>query len=192
MALPTTADLSSPVARLLLRTAPTPSQAAALTRTRNIDATIDRLLPVFREAAMHQLPGVEAALGTQLTALLGQLDAASDGLEALTLAVDELFGTHPDARILASFPGLGPIAGARILAEIGDDRTRFATPAALKAYAGAAPGGPVRGRGRQAAVPAEVLGVKTALLRLPGGPGERSGVEGNRLPEDHRRRQGLG
>ncbi|TJY63656.1 IS110 family transposase, partial [Arthrobacter sp. CAU 1506] len=105
----------------------------------NIDATVARLLPVLREATMHQPPGVEAAFGTQLTALLGQLDAACDGLDALTMAVEELFGTHPDARILTSFPGLGPIAGARILTEIGDDRTRFATGGSLKAYAGAAP-----------------------------------------------------
>ncbi|TJY68953.1 IS110 family transposase [Arthrobacter sp. CAU 1506] len=150
-AFPHTADLSSPAARLLLRTAPTPSQAASLTparlrrillksgRTRNIDATAARLLPILREAAMHQPLGVEAAFGTQLTALLGQLDAACDGLDALTLAVEELFGTHPDSEILTSFPGLGRIAGARILAEIGDDRTRFATAGALKAYAGAAP-----------------------------------------------------
>lgn len=150
-AFPHTSDLSSPTARLLLRTVPTPSQAAVLTgsqlrrillksgRTRNIEATVTRLLPILREAAMHQLPGVEAAFGTQLTALLGQLDAACAGLDALTLAVEELFGTHPDAGILTSFPGLGPIAGARVLAEIGDDRTRFATAGSLRAYAGAAP-----------------------------------------------------
>ncbi|KPN21736.1 IS110 family transposase [Arthrobacter sp. BL-252-APC-1A] len=101
-AFPHTSDLSSPTARLLLRTVPTPSQAAVLTgsqlrrillksgRTRNIEATVTRLLPILREAAMHQLPGVEAAFGTQLTALLGQLDAACAGLDALTLAVEEI------------------------------------------------------------------------------------------------------
>jgi transposase len=150
-AFPHTADLSSPAARLLLRTAPPPSQAAALTgsrlrrillksgRTRNIEATVARLLPILREAAMHQLPGVEAAFGSQLTALLGQFNAACDGLDALTLAVEGLFVTHPDAGILTSFPGVGPIAGARVLAEIGDDRTRFVAAGSLKAYAGSAP-----------------------------------------------------
>jgi transposase len=36
-------------------------------------------------------------------------------------------------------PGLGPLTGARLLAEIGDDRTRFTDARALKAYAGSAP-----------------------------------------------------
>ena len=45
----------------------------------------------------------------------------------------------PDAEIITSLPGLGSLTGARILAEIGDDRSRFANTRALKAYAGAAP-----------------------------------------------------
>jgi hypothetical protein len=38
-----------------------------------------------------------------------------------------------------SFPGLADLTGARVLAEIGDDRDRFACARALKAYAGSAP-----------------------------------------------------
>jgi hypothetical protein len=45
----------------------------------------------------------------------------------------------PDAEIITSLPGLGSLTGARVLAEIGDDRSRFANTRALKAYAGAAP-----------------------------------------------------
>ena len=55
--------------------------------------------------------------------------------ESLTTA----FGQHPDAQIITSFPGLGTVLSARILAEIGDDRTRFATARGLKAFAGTAP-----------------------------------------------------
>ncbi|GGT10379.1 MULTISPECIES: IS110 family transposase [Streptomyces] len=39
---------------------------------------------------------------------------------------------------MLSFPGIGAQTGARILAETGEDRTRFATAGGLKAYAGAA------------------------------------------------------
>jgi hypothetical protein len=49
------------------------------------------------------------------------------------------FAAHPDATIIASFPGIGAPTGARILAEIGDDRSRFADARGLKAYAGSAP-----------------------------------------------------
>lgn len=60
---PHTADLSCMACRLLLSTAPTPPEAAALTgsllrwillksgRTRNIEATAVRLFPILREAA---------------------------------------------------------------------------------------------------------------------------------------------
>ena len=48
-------------------------------------------------------------------------------------------GEHPDAGIITSFPGLGALTGARVLAEIGDDRSRFQDAKGLKAYAGAAP-----------------------------------------------------
>ncbi|MFI2184307.1 transposase [Streptomyces sioyaensis] len=40
---------------------------------------------------------------------------------------------------MRSFPGIGPLAGARALGEMGDDRTRFRDGRALKAYVGAAP-----------------------------------------------------
>lgn len=40
---------------------------------------------------------------------------------------------------LLRFPGLGVQLGARVLAEIGDDRSRFADARGLKAYAGVSP-----------------------------------------------------
>ncbi len=46
-------------------------------------------------------------------------------------------GTGPRDR--DKLPGLADVTGARVLAEIGDDRARFADARALKAYAGAAP-----------------------------------------------------
>jgi transposase len=39
--------------------------------------------------------------------------------------------------VLTSFPGVGPLIGARLLAEIGDDRDHFTDARALKAYAAA-------------------------------------------------------
>ncbi|MFF2468407.1 transposase [Streptomyces mirabilis] len=41
--------------------------------------------------------------------------------------------------MILSFPGLGVQLGARVLAEIGDDHTRFADARSLKAYAGSSP-----------------------------------------------------
>src|SRR5665648_669405 len=53
------------------------------------------------------------------------------------LAVE--FHAHPMAAILKSAPGLGPVLAARVLAEIGDDPTRFTTADGLRAFAGTAP-----------------------------------------------------
>lgn len=49
------------------------------------------------------------------------------------------FGRTRTRRSCLSYPGIGPQVGARILGEIGDDRSRFASAAGLKAYAGSAP-----------------------------------------------------
>jgi transposase len=53
--------------------------------------------------------------------------------------VEEAFPRHPDADVILSFPGLGVQLGARVLAEIGDDRQRFADARGPKAYAGSSP-----------------------------------------------------
>ncbi|MGX1975723.1 IS110 family RNA-guided transposase [Streptomyces sp. G7(2002)] len=143
--------LCRPEARELLRTAPTPARAARLTRTqiqaalkragrkRGIEAEAERLREVFRADWAHQPPLIEDALGKQMLALLVQLDATCTAADDLAKAVEETFPQHPDAEVITSFPGLGVQLGARVLAEIGDDRQRFADARGLKAYAGASP-----------------------------------------------------
>ena len=78
-------------------------------------------------------------MGRQALALLRQLDAACASADDLEQAAVESFNQHPDAGIITSFPGIGALTGARVLAEIGDDRSRFNDARGLKAYAGAAP-----------------------------------------------------
>ncbi|MEU3343374.1 IS110 family transposase, partial [Streptomyces sp. NPDC006668] len=148
---PSREGLCSPVARVILAAAPTPERAAKLTRTqlrsllktagrqRGIEAEADRLREAFRLPQMRQLPLVEEAMGHQTAALLRQLDAACISANDLAKAAVESFGAHPDAEIITSFPGLGSLTGARVLAEIGDDRSRFTDAKGLKAFAGAAP-----------------------------------------------------
>ena len=143
--------LCRPEAREVLKAAPTPSRAASLTRTqlqaalkragrqRGIATEADRLHDVFRADWAHQPPAVEDALGQQMLALVVQLEAACTAADNLAKALEEAFPQHPDAEIILSFPGLGVQLGARVLAEIGDDRTRFADARGLKAYAGSSP-----------------------------------------------------
>ncbi|MBW8798959.1 MAG: IS110 family transposase [Streptomyces sp.] len=143
--------LARPDARAVLSTAPTPARAARLSlaqlraalkrggRQRGIDAEAERLRDVLRADHAHQPQAVEEAFSHQLLALLKQFDSACQASDDLAQATEAAFREHPDAEILLSFPGLGPQLGARVLAEIGDDRNRFADDRGLKAYAGSAP-----------------------------------------------------
>jgi len=140
-----------PEARAALAAAPTPADAARLSltqlrgllrkagRSRGLDTEAARLREAFRLPQMRQLPLVEQAMGQQALALLSQLDAACAAAADLERAVTESFNLHPDAGIITSFPGLGALTGARVLAETGVDRSRFQDAKGLKAYAGAAP-----------------------------------------------------
>ena len=144
----TRAGIARPEARTILAAAPTPAAAAALSlaqlrallkkacRSRGIDAEAQRLRESFRIAQMRHPPLVQA-MGRQTLALLRQLDAACASAEELEQAAIQSFNLHPDAGIITSFPGLGALTGTRVLAETGDDRSRFQDAKGLKAYAGA-------------------------------------------------------
>jgi transposase len=80
---------------------------------------------------------------TRLLQLLNTQLADYD--DAIAAAVAE----HPDTPIFASFPGVGPVLTGVLLAEIGEDRSRFPSPAVLLAESGLAPVTRASGRSRQ-------------------------------------------
>ena len=106
-------------ARTVLAAAPTPAQAAKLTparlhrllvnagRKRYLDRDTDRLREIFADTYLHQPPQVETAMGIQLTALLGQFDAACTAAADLAEAASAHFEQHPDAEIITSLPRTG-------------------------------------------------------------------------------------
>jgi transposase len=150
-ALATFADLAAPVAREVLLLAPTPAHAARLRRTsltaalsragrqRGIQAEVERIHAGLRAEQLHQPPRVEQAMGEQAVACLRSLSTAAKNAEQLQTAMTAHFDEHPDANLITSLPGLGPVLGARILGELGDDRARFADAKSVKAFAGTAP-----------------------------------------------------
>src|SRR6202165_16313 len=123
--------LAHPDACAVLALAPPPTQAAflnrpqlqaALRRTgrqRGIRAASVRLRAIFRRNWMHQLALVEHAMGCQALALLKQLEAAAQAADDLAEATRLVFKQHPQIAIFTSFPGLGELPAARLLAEIG-------------------------------------------------------------------------
>jgi hypothetical protein len=143
-------DLMAPEALELLERAPDPARAArlsrskitaALTRARRRDpeARAEQIQAVLRAPALRQAPPIEAAYAVIVASavrLIAQLNTQIGELQAV---VAEGFGRHPDADIVTSQPGLGPILGARVLAEFGDDHDRYADAKARKNYAGTSP-----------------------------------------------------
>ncbi|MFF5279955.1 IS110 family transposase [Streptomyces sp. NPDC000133] len=194
--------LCSREARSILAAAPTPTMAAKLTRrrlqsllkqagrVRGIQTEAERLHEVFKREYLHQLPQVETALGHQTSALLRQLSTACDNAEQLEEAVTQAFAEHHDAPIISSFPGLASLTGARILAEIGDDRTRFANAGSLKAYAGSAP--VTRSSGKSCMVMSRkiknqrlaAVGYVWAFVSLTRSPGARAHYDRRRAAGD--------
>jgi transposase len=67
------------------------------------------------------------------------IDGLRQQIDRLEQELAARFEGHPDAEILRSLPGLGLVLGARVLAEFGDDPTRYADARARRCYAGSAP-----------------------------------------------------
>jgi len=67
------------------------------------------------------------------------LRTLNEQIDALQGQVQAHFGRHPDAEIILSRPGMGPLLGARLLAEFGDAPGRYVDARVRKNYAGTSP-----------------------------------------------------
>jgi transposase len=91
-------------------------------------------------AAPRGAVGEHGDAETHLTrALLAVLSSLTEQIKALSVQIDEQLSLHADAHIFTSLPRAGRIRAARLLAEIGDCRSRFPTPESLACLAGVAP-----------------------------------------------------
>jgi transposase len=72
-------------------------------------------------------------------AYLATVQAITAQIDAIAQQITEALTVHPDRRIFTSLPKSGTVRAARLLAEIGDARGRFPTPASLACLAGVAP-----------------------------------------------------
>lgn len=102
-------------------------------RQRSIEARATQLHQALRQPQLRQPAEVEQARGIHALTLLASLNAECASVEKLGDTMSAAFAQHPDYDIITSFPGLSDRTGARILAEIGDDRRRFSDARALKA-----------------------------------------------------------
>ena len=143
-------DLDAPDVLELLAKAPDPATAARLSisqisaalkraRRRDVVGKAAQVQAALRAEQLAQPPVVAAAYAVSVRALVALLVTLNEQVTALQGQVTAYFGRHPDAEIILSQPGLGVILGARVLAEFGDARERYATAKARKNYAATSP-----------------------------------------------------
>jgi len=105
-------------------------------KRRNIEARAGQLQAVLQAPGLRQPAPVQKAYAAIVVGLVRLIAALNGEIDALEEVVAEHFGRHRDAEIYLSQPGLGTVLSARILAEFGDDRHRFADAKSRKNYAG--------------------------------------------------------
>ena len=143
-------DLDAPDALELLARAPDPARAQRLTRAqisaalkrarrRDIPGKATAIQAALRSAQLGQPPAVTAAYAVTARSLIAVIAVLNEQVKALESQVEADFGRHPDAEIYQSQPGLGPILGARVPGEFGDDPDRYVNGKARKNYAGTSP-----------------------------------------------------
>ena len=144
------ADLSAPDTLQLLGKAPNPASAARLSiaqisaalrhaRRRDVAAKAAAIQAALRTEQLGQPPIVAGAYAATVRAQVAILTVLNTEITTMEEQVEAHFGQHPDAEIYLSQPGLGVVLGARVLAEFGDDKTRYADARARRNYAGTSP-----------------------------------------------------
>ncbi|WP_454158307.1 IS110 family transposase [Microbacterium lacticum] len=102
----------------------------------------------MRQNLLSGSPGTVAGKSFSALAFTQVLQLLNTQLAEYDDAIAAATAEHPDALIFASFPGIGPVLTAVLLAEIGEDRARFPQPEVLLAEAGLAPVTRSSGRSR--------------------------------------------
>jgi transposase len=143
-------DLTAGDTLELLTKAPDPDAAARLTLAQ-ITAALKRahrhhaaekarvVQAALRSEQLRQPAAVSAAYAATVHAQVALIATLNAQIKTMGAQVEAHFGQHPDVEIYLSQPGMGPIVGARVLAEFGDDQRRYVDARARKNYAGTSP-----------------------------------------------------
>ncbi len=124
-------DLDSPISLAFLSRFGSQDAAAGLDE-QAIGAWLATIAVRGRPTDGAAQAGITAALTATLTALSAQI-------KALATQIAGQLAAHPDRHIFTSLPRPGTVRAARLLAEIGDCRSRFPDPESLAGLAGVAP-----------------------------------------------------
>jgi transposase len=150
-------DLASPSSRdcsdvmAVIERAPTPAQGRTLSqlqiasalrkagRQRDIDRRAEQIREELRMPHLTAPPVVTNAYGNAARATARVIVSMTEQINELSQELNSRFEEHPDAKIIRSLPGLGPVLGARVLGEFGDAPNRYTDAKARKNYATTSP-----------------------------------------------------
>jgi len=143
-------DLDAADTLELLAKAPDPTAAVRLTRAqiaaalrrarrRDVDTKTTVIRAALRTPQLGRPAVVVAAYAATTRAAVAVLATLNAQITALETQVGAHFRRHPDAEIILSQPGMGPVLGARVLGEFGDAPGRYADAKARKNSAGTSP-----------------------------------------------------
>ncbi len=144
------ADVDSPIALAFLARYPTPHSAERLGEKR-----LAQFLTQHAYCGRRSARDLLARLQTAPTSCVSEAEAETSGevvrslvavltplvtqIQQLAAAIGAALAQHPDGPVVQSLPRSGRVNAAQLLAELGDDRSRFSTPDQLAAEAGVAP-----------------------------------------------------
>ena len=142
-------SLDRDITLAFLRDYPTPAHAARVGASRmagfchrhgysgRTDPEV--LVRRIRDHLMTASSGTTAGKSFSAMLFVDQLEMLNTQVRAITKRIESLLDEHPDARTFLSFPGMGVITAATMLAEMGEDRGRFPSADVLLAESGTAP-----------------------------------------------------
>ncbi len=133
---------------VFLQTYPTPAAAASVeeltaTLRKGKHTNPSKVAPkLFEELHRPQLVASEVIVRAKsrlMLSLVKQLLVVIEEIAAYDKAIRPLFLSHPDQELWRSLPGAGKRLAPRLLAEWGDDRSRYADGSSVQQLSGTAP-----------------------------------------------------
>jgi transposase len=98
-----------------------------------------RIQAIYAASALTSDPAVIESNRLVVEALVAQLRALLQAVDRFDHEIAQLAPTLPDYALFTSFPGAGPVFAPRLLAALGEQRSRYDSAAEVQQYTGIAP-----------------------------------------------------
>ena len=111
-----------------------------------------RVYQVLQQKNIAVAPALREAKKFKALVLSKQLRQLNSAVKLYHIRLIELIEQHPDGEIFLSYPGVGHINAARLIAFFGDDRSRFSSVAEIQGLAGTCPVTDQTGKNRRGTI----------------------------------------